>query len=128
MAFLMAQANIDQIIKEIEELIPCEVCGKMATGFVKSDQTITLVVCQEDGYGRYEDGANNAIFFTRNNLLQVAQRCKRAEEGLTYLTALADNCDKMYKKLEKLELPKDRYEYQRTEEELWRAVIDLDIS
>ena len=128
MATLTVPIPIHKVISEIRCMIECEFCNEMARGLANAEDGKVLLSCGKEGCGTdFQSGKDNPFFITRDNLLQVAQRCSDAEERLAKIIPLAERCKEIKDNL-------DTYgsssayagttAYRDACEELWETVID----
>ena len=128
MATLTVPISIREVIFEIRCMIECEFCDEMARGLASAEDGKVLPSCGKEGCGTdFQPGKDNPFFITRDNLLQVAQRCSDAEERLAKIIPLAERCKEIKDNL-------DTYgsssayalttDYRDACEELWETVID----
>jgi len=119
--------SVPQAIKEIRELIKCEWCDEMARGLAESDSDETLPSCGRQDHGTdFQSGTDNTFFQTRDRLLQIAERCYRAEQTLSEITTIAHKCEDSYKKVRESFSNTHDLQLHTYARELWNAVIDAD--
>ena len=128
MATLTVPISIGEVIFEIRCMIECEFCNEMARGLASASNGEVLPSCGKKGCGTdFQPGKDNPFFITRDNLLQIAERCARAEDRLSKIVPLAKRCEEIKDNLDKYG-SSSAYaattEYRDAYEELWQMVID----